>query len=197
MIHHKGTSVFGLTLALYLGTVSSAQALPGQNVQTVMRWVQNHALLSPFERGIGELSGLPFYNSQAKVENGTVVFAMNPTDRTDKIVGEEIIAYQTQSNAGNTIFTRTNSEGLGIVQRIYDQSLTNDFQKSKYVARVEFNYVDLRFFQGKRFGYSTVSFKQPTDGQWFYHFRVISLENLNGLILGEQQCRRQSADGCE
>ncbi|MBW4417910.1 MAG: hypothetical protein KME13_01625 [Myxacorys californica WJT36-NPBG1] len=199
MIHRNVISVIGLTLA-FLGTASSAQALPGQKIQTVLQWAQKHSLLSPFKRDIGELSGLPFYTSEAKVKGGSIVFAMNPTDQTDIVVGEEAIAYRTQSNRANAAFTRTNTEGLNLIRSIYTQPLANvanDFQQSKYVARVEFNHVDLRFFQGKRFGYTTLEFKEPSQGERFYHFKVIPLKDLNSAILSEQQCRKQSADGCE
>lgn len=185
--------VAGLSV-LALNFVSSAQALPGQSVQTVSQWAKQHPLLSPFKRGIGELSGLPFYTSQAKVQTGVINFLMN-SDRADKQSREETIAYGTKTAFDG--FTRTNTKGLDLIRSIYDQAMVNDFQKSRYVARVDFNPYEYQFFRGQRFGYIALRFKQANQGERFFHFKVVPLSDLNGKIAGTQQCRKQSAFGCE
>lgn len=183
------------TVTLALGVSTSAQALPRQRVQTVVQWAKQHPILSPLKRGIGELSGLPFYNSQAKVNLGTFTFAMNP-DRADQIVKNETIALATKTAFPG--FTRTHSAGLNLIGKIYDQKLTTDFQKSAYIAKVSFNDYELKFYRGKTFGYVTTDFKSAAqDGQKYHHFGVVSLGDLSGRITATQQCRQQSAYGCE
>lgn len=170
---------------------TSAYAVPGDSVQTVKNWAKQHSLLSPLGRGIAELSGLPFYTSQATLTNGTVVFSMSP-DRQDKISQTETIAFGTaQPFAG---FTRQN---LDLIRQIYSSAIANDFRASQYIAKVDYRPVENRYFRGKRFGYRTTEFKEANDGRKFYHFTILPLESLNGTIQGDRQCRQQSAFGCE
>lgn len=181
------TTVFALAFSLH----APAQAVPGDSVQTVKNWVKQHSLLSPLSRDIAELSGLPFYTSNAKLSNGTLVFSMSP-DRQDKVSQRETIAFGTpQPFAG---FTRQN---LSLIQQIYSAAIANDFRTSQYVAQVDYNPVENRYFRGKRFAYRTTAFKQATEGRKYYHFTVIPLKDLNGSIQGDRQCRQQSAFGCE
>ena len=185
--------IAGLSV-LALNFSPAAQALPGQSVPTVTQWVKQHPLLAPFKRGIGELSGLPFYNAQATVKTGTVNFAMN-ADRADKQSRQETIAYSTGTAFGG--FTRENKAGLDLIKSIYDNGIVSDFQKSRYVARVDFNPYEHQFYRGQRFGYVVLRFKEATEGKRFFHFTVVPLSDLNGRIVGTQQCRKQSAFGCE
>jgi hypothetical protein len=177
--------------SLALSLTAPARAIPGDSVQTVKTWVTQHSLLSPLKRGVSELSNLPFYTSEAKLPNGTLVFSMSP-DRQDKISQKETIALSaTQPFAG---FTRQN---LAVIQQIYGGTIASDFRAAQYVANVDYNMLENRFFRGKQFAYRTTTFKQPSDGKRFYHFTVLSLKDLNGEISSDRQCRKQSAFGCE
>lgn len=176
---------------LVLGLTHPAHALPGDSVQTVKAWVNQHSTLSPLKRGIAELSGQPFYTSQGKLPNGTIVFSMSP-DRQDQTSQQETIAFGTAKPFAG--FARQN---LGLVQQMFSESIAKDFGRSQYVARVEYTEIEKRFYRGKTFAYSTAEFKRPNEGQKFYHFTVLSLKDLDGAIQGEQQCRRQGAGGCE
>lgn len=176
--------------ALVFSFSNSAHALPGESVQTVRNRIAKQSGMSPLKRGIAELSGLPFYTSEGKLPNGTIVFSMSP-DRQDQRSRQETIALGTaQPFAG---FTRQN---LGIIQQMFGGSISSDFRNSQYVARVNYNTVEKRFYRGKAFAYSTTEFKQPNQGRKFYHFTVLSLKDLNNAIQIERQCRQQSADGC-
>lgn len=181
------TAAFSLAFSLN----SPAQAIPGDSVQTVKNWVKQHSGLSPLMRGVAELSGLPFYTSEAKLPNGTIVFSMSP-DRQDKISQKETIALRTvQPFAG---FTRQN---LNVIQQIYGGSIATDFRASQFVAQVNYNSVENRYYRGKQFAYRTTAFKEANEGQKFYHFTVMPLNDLNAEIQGDRQCRKQSAFGCE
>ncbi|MCU0548831.1 MAG: hypothetical protein MUC48_05740 [Leptolyngbya sp. Prado105] len=181
------TAVFALACNLN----SSASAIPGDSVQTVKNWAKQHSLLSPLNRGIAELSGLPFYTSQAKLPNGTVVFSMSP-DRQDKISQRETIAFATaQAFPG---FTRQN---LDVIRQIFNRRIVSDFRASRYVAKVDYAFVENRYFRGSQFAYQTATFKQAQNGQKFYHFTVIPLKDLEAIIQGDRQCRSRSANGCE
>lgn len=170
---------------------SPARALPGESVQTVKNWVAKHSVLSPLKRGIAELSGAPFYTSRGKLPNGTIVFAMNP-DRQDQRSQQETIALGTSKPFAG--FTRQN---VGLIQQMFSESIAQDFGRSRYVSRVDYTHVEKQFYRGKTFGYVTTTFKQPTsEGQKYYHFSVLPLKDLDGEIRADQQCRKQSANGC-
>jgi hypothetical protein len=196
-MHHQFLNhilcIAGLT-ALTLNLSPAAQALPGQSVQTVTQWASQHLQLSPFKRGIGELSGMPYYSSQATVETGTINFLMNP-DRTDTRSREETIAYGAKPQFAG--FTRTNAQGLNLIQSIYDRGLVVDFQKSRYVARVDFNPHEHQFYRGQKFGYIITRFKEANQGVRHNHFTVVPLNELGGRLSRLQQCRKQNAFGCE
>ena len=180
-------TVFTLALSI----TNSADALPGDSVQAVKTSVNQHSALSPLKRGIAELSGLPFYTSQGKLPDGTIVFSMSP-DRQDQRSQQETIAFGTTKPFAG--FTRQN---LALIQQMFNGSIAQDFERSQYVARVNYTEVEKRFYRGKTFGYTTTTFKRPNQGQQFYHFTVLPLKNLDGAIQADQQCRRQNAGGCE
>lgn len=181
------TAAFTLIFSLS----NSAHALPGDSVQTVKNRVAKQSVFSPLKRGIAELSGLPFYMSQAKLPNGNLVFSMTP-DRQDQRSQRETIAFGTTKPFSG--FTRQN---LGLIQQMFGSSISADFQRSQYVARVDYTGVEKRFYRGKTFAYTTTAFQQPNQGQKFYHFTVLPLKDLDAAIQADQQCRQQSANGCE
>ncbi|MBE9009559.1 hypothetical protein IQ250_05000 [Pseudanabaenaceae cyanobacterium LEGE 13415] len=169
---------------------NSAQALPGESVQTVKNRIANNAAFSPIKRGIGELSGAPFYRSQAKLPDGELSFVMN-ADRQDQRSTVEAIAFgATQPFAG---FTR---ENVSLIYQTFGKATTQEFVRSQYIAKVDFNQVEKRFYRGRTFGYVTSMFKQSQDGRKYYHFMVLPLSDFNAQLQADQQCRRSSADIC-
>jgi hypothetical protein len=187
----------GLGLVLAIGVSAPAIALPGQEMQKVIQRFQNHPLLPSLTRGVSELSGQPYYTTQANTNAGTVVFTASPVSGTKSAVDRETIAYSTRQSAPNLEFLRTNAAGLGLIQSVYDPTIATDFQRSRYVARVDFTEREQRFYRGQRFGYITTQFKNLNQqGDRFVHFTVIPLGQLNSAIAAEQSCRRQSPDGC-
>lgn len=169
---------------------SPARALPGDSVQTVKNLIAQNSVLSPLKRGIAELSGQPFYTSQGKLPNGTIVFSMSP-DSQDQRSQRETIAFSTAKPFAG--FTRQNLE---LIQQMLNRSVSADFGRSQFVARVDYTDVEKRFYQGKTFAYITTTVKQPNAGQKFYHFMVLPLKDLDREIQADQQCRQRSANGC-
>lgn len=169
---------------------NSAHALPGESVQTVKNKIANNSAFSPLKRGIGELSGSPFYNAQAKLANGDLFFSMIP-DRQDRRSIEETIAFgATKPFAG---FTRQN---VGLIQQTFGNATSRDFVRSRYVGRIEFTQIEKRFYRGRSFAYITTEAKQSSDGRKYYHFTVLPLQDLNEAIRAAQQCRKLGADVC-
>lgn len=183
----------GMTIALSFGALAPAHALPGQSVDTVLKWANSHKVLSPLTRGIGELSGQPYYTTQAKTEAGNFVFTMNPDKNQAK---EETIALRT-SKFSQMIFTRTNPTGLTLIQQVYNSPLATDFRNAKYIANVDFLGQQLRFYEGKNYGYITTEFKQPSEGQRFYHFSVVSKSDLKPILASDRACQQRNPAGCE
>lgn len=179
-----------LAFTLVCNFANSAYALPGESVQTVKNKIANHSAFSPLKRGIGELSGSPFYTAQAKLPNGNLVFSMNP-DRQDQRSQRETIALgATKPFAG---FTRQN---VGLIQQTFGNTTSQDFVRSQSVAKVDFNQLEKRFYRGKSFAYITTEFKQPSNGTRYYHFTILPLRDLNAELQADQQCRQRSADIC-
>lgn len=179
-----------LAFTFVCSLANSAHALPGESVQTVRSRIANISMFSPLKRGLGELSGQPFYNAQANLPNGKLFFSMNP-DRQDQRSRDETIALgATKPFAG---FTRQN---VGLIQQIFGSTASQDFVRSRYVARVNFTQLERRFYRGQSFAYITTEFRQSSDGQKYYHFMVLPLQDLNEMINSDQRCRKISADVC-
>lgn len=189
-------SVSGLAaFTVLFNFANPVQALPDQSVQTVVQWAKQHRVLSPLRRGISELGNMPFYTTEGKLKTGNFVFSMSP-DPQDRRVRKETIVSSTPQKPQE--FTRTNVNGLNLIQQTYDQAIVNDFRQSKYIARVRYNNQDVRFYQGRSFGYMTTDFKPLSTGEkYFNHFTILPLSQLNREIFFEQQCSQQSMDGCE
>ncbi len=168
-----------------------AGASPGDSVQAVKTSIAQHSFLSPLKRGIAELSGLPFYTSQGKLPDGTIVFLMSP-DKQDQRSQQETIAFATAKPFAG--FTRQN---LALIQQMFSDAIAEDFERSQYVARVDYTETEKRFYRGKTFAYTTTTFRHSNEGRKFYHFTVLSLKNLAGAIRADQQCRQQNLGGCE
>lgn len=181
--------------ALLLNLATPAQALPDQSVQTVVQWAKQHRVLSPLRRGISELGNQPFYTSGAALKTGNLVFSMSP-DRADRQVRKETIV--SSNGQKSERFTRTNINGLNLINQIYDRAIVNDFRQSKYVAQVRYNHQEVRFYRGQSFGYMTTDFKPISPGEkYFNHFTILSLSQFDREISFQQQCSQQSMDGCE
>lgn len=178
-----------LAFTFVCSLANSAHALPGESIQTVRNKIASQSAFSPLKRGIGELSGSPFYTAQAKLPNGDLFFLMNP-DRQDQRSIEETIAFgATKPFAG---FTRQN---VALIQQTFGSATSQDFVRSQYVARVNFAEYEKRFYRGKTFAFVTTEFKQPHQGRKHYHFAILPLEELNRYIEADQRCR-QSEDLC-
>lgn len=186
--------IFSLTLLLGIG--QPALALPGQTPQTLMRWSEQHTFLNKLKQGTSELSGLPYYTTEAKKPNSGVRFTASPVSATNPRIEEETIVFRTTQSPSTFAFTRNNRQGLDLIQKVYGAAITRDFGTAKYVARVEYPDLTLQFYRGGSFGYITTQFK-PMAGQQerFYHFSVIALNQLGDRVTTEQRCQKQNPQG--
>ncbi|GAP93881.1 hypothetical protein NIES2104_03900 [Leptolyngbya sp. NIES-2104] len=127
---------------------------------------------------------MPFYNAQAKLPNGELVFSMNPDRQGQRSIEETIAFGATKPFAG---FTRQN---VRLIQQTFGSATSEDFVRSQYVARVNFAEYEKRFYRGTTFAFVTTEFKQPHQGRKYYHFTILPLKDLNEAIQADQRCRQ-------
>jgi hypothetical protein len=96
-------------------TVAPANALPGQNINTVLKWAKTRPQLSALK-----------YNSEAhgyEGRNGNLYFYVNATSQNGAVTKEGI----TVSDDPSIKFTTNNAKGMKLLQNIYNSEIANDF----------------------------------------------------------------------
>lgn len=160
-------SVFAIAL-----TVAPANALPGQNINTVLNWAKTRPQLSALK-----------YNSEAngyEGRNGNLYFYVNTTSQNGTVTKEGI----TVSKDPSIKFTTNNAKGMKLLQNIYNSEIANDFRNSRSVAKVGRN----TFHSGQKFAYITADVQGGTNLQ------IISLNNLQGEIKNAKYCQTHQCD---
>ncbi|MBW4667138.1 MAG: hypothetical protein KME60_06740 [Cyanomargarita calcarea GSE-NOS-MK-12-04C] len=167
-LHLAGLSVIAVILA-----TTPVQALPGQNVNSVIKWAKTKPQLpalkynSEFNNGYdGTKNNLYFYVSVPS-ENG--------------VVKKEGI---TVSGDTSIKFAVNNAKGVKLIQDIYGSRVSNDFRSAKFISKVGRD----SFYQGKNYGYITAQVQNGTNIQ------IISLNNLQDEIKNAKFCQTNQCD---
>jgi hypothetical protein len=168
---------FFLNLALSGSAIlctTSAQALPGQNIETVRQEAKNSPVLPVlvYNRQVAAYTGI------RTIKDGLLALfvKVNPENRIS--TREQII---TQVSEPGLAFTRDNVRGLEMIQRIYNPQVANDFRNSKYVAQVG----KTDFYQGNMFVYITE--RNPLEG--VRRLSLVPTSDLGAAIKREQLCQ--------
>lgn len=158
-------------LAIVL-TITPVNALPGQNINTVIKWAKTKSQLPTLR-----------YNSEAHGYDGTkgnLYFYVDVTSQNGIVTKEGI----TVSGDSSVKFTTKNSPALKLLKNIYNSNIANDFQKSRYVTKVGRD----QFYRGQNFAYITA---QVQDGS---AFQIIELSKLQGVINNAKYCQTHQCD---
>ncbi len=152
--------------------VAPANALPGQNINTVLNWAKTRPQLSALK-----------YNSEAhgyEGRNGNLYFYVNATSQNGTVTKEGI----TVSDDPSIKFTINNAKGVKLLQNIYNSEIANDFRNSRSVAKVGRD----NFHRGQKFAYITAAVQGGTNLQ------IISLNNLQSEINNAKFCQTHQCD---
>ena len=152
--------------------VTPANALPNQNISTVVKWAKTRALLPTLR-----------YNSEAHGYEGTkgkLYFYADVTKENGIVTKEGI----TVSGDSNLKFTTKNAKAVKLLQNIYNFNIANDFQKSRYVNKVGRD----QFYSGQKFAYITAQVQGGSA------FQIIPLNKLQEFIDNAKYCQTNQCD---
>jgi hypothetical protein len=163
-----------VTATLLIGISNSANALPSQEINSVIQWSNKHAFL-PKLTSVKKLEdGYPDYSSNLNFQGGFLSFDVYKNK--NNIVTSETIDYRTyQGGDKNLRFAKNNQNGLRLVEKVYGSSVTQDFKNSKYVTQLASDGY-LRFYRGQKFAYQVWSTKSA------HQFTVIPVSKLQEKI---------------
>ncbi|WP_138504239.1 hypothetical protein [Nostoc sp. PA-18-2419] len=152
--------------------VTPANALPGENISTVVKWAKTRPQLPTLR-----------YNSEAHGYGGTkgkLYFYADVTSENGTVTKEGI----TVSGSDRLKFTTKNANALKLLQNIYNSQIANDFQKSRYTTKIG---RDL-FYRGQKFAYITAEVQGGSS------FEIIPLRNLQEFINNAKYCQTNQCD---
>ncbi len=152
--------------------ITPANALPEQNISTVVKWAKTRPLLPTLR-----------YNSEAHGYEGTkgnLYFYADVTSQNG-IVNKEGI---TVSGDKRLKFTTKNANAVKLLQNIYNSNIANDFQKSKYITKVGRD----QFYRGQKFAYIAAEVQGGSSLQ------IIPLNKLQEFIDNAKFCQTNQCD---
>ncbi|MDZ8054906.1 MAG: hypothetical protein RMX68_016380 [Aulosira sp. ZfuVER01] len=158
-----------LTVTLSL---TPANALPGQNITTVVNWAKTRETLPAIK-----------YNSEAHGYEGTkgkLYFYADVTSQNGTVTKEGI----TVSGDSSLKFTKKNAKALKLVQDIYNSQIAKDFKKSRYVTKIDRD----QFYSGEIYGYIAAEVQDGTN------LRIVTLKNLQAEIKNARYCQTHQCD---
>jgi hypothetical protein len=152
--------------------VTPANALPEQNINTVVKWAKTRSQLPTLR-----------YNSEAHGYDGTkgnLYFYADVTSQNGTVTKEGI----TVSGDSSIKFTTKNAKAVKLLQNIYNSNVANDFQKSRYVTKVGRD----QYYRGQKFAYITAAVQDGTS------FQIIPLNKLQEFIDNAKFCQTNQCD---
>jgi hypothetical protein len=166
-LFHATLSAIAVILA-----ITPANALPEQNINTVVKWAKTRPLLPTLR-----------YNSEAHGYDGTkgkLYFYADVTAENGTVTKEGI----TVSGDSSLKFTTKNAKAVELLQNIYNSNIANDFQKSRYVTKVGRD----QFYRGQKFAYIAAEVKGGSALQ------IIPLRNVQKFIDNAKFCQTNQCD---
>jgi hypothetical protein len=160
------------SLAVVLATFP-ANALPGQNISAVVKWVKTRPQLPQVLKYNSEVSG---YDGR----KGNLYFYVNVTSEKGSVTKEGI----TVSDDPSIKFAKNNAKGVKLLQDIYKAGISDDFRNARSLAKVGRD----SFFRGQKFGYITAEVKDGTN------FQMIALGSLQKAIDDAKYCQTHQCD---
>ncbi|MEH1904719.1 MAG: hypothetical protein V7L04_25770 [Nostoc sp.] len=171
---YKFNYLFNVTLCAIavILTVTPANALPDQNISTVVKWAKTRPQLPTLR-----------YNSEAHGYEGTkgkLYFYADVTSQNGTVTKEGI----TVSGDSSLKFATKNANAVKLLQNIYNSNIANDFQKSRYITKVGRD----QFYRGQKFAYIAAEVQGGSS------FQIIPLNKLQGFIDNAKYCQTNQCD---
>ncbi|MBN3908045.1 MAG: hypothetical protein HWQ35_16260 [Nostoc sp. NMS1] len=174
---HKSSKfnyLFNVTLSAIavILAVTPANALPEQNISSVVKWAKTRPQLPTLR-----------YNSEAhgyEGRKGNLYFYADVTQENGTVIKEGI----TVSGDSSIKFTTKNTKAVKLLQNIYNSNIANDFQKSRYVTKVGRD----QFYSGQKFAYITAAVQGGSSLQ------IIPLNKLQEFIDSAKYCQTNQCD---
>ncbi|MBD0266506.1 MAG: hypothetical protein ICV85_14085 [Tolypothrix sp. T3-bin4] len=152
--------------------VTPANALPEQNINTVVKWAKTRSQLPTLR-----------YNSEAHGYEGTkgkLYFYADVTEENGTVTKEGI----TVSGDSSIKFTTKNAKAVKLLQNIYNYNIANDYQKSRYISKVGRD----QYYRGQKFAYIIAEVQGGSS------FQIIPLRNLQEFINNAKYCQTNQCD---
>ncbi|MEH2418673.1 hypothetical protein [Nostoc sp.] len=152
--------------------VTPANALPEQNINTVVKWAKTRPQLPTLR-----------YNSEAHGYEGTkgkLYFYADVTSQNGTVAKEGI----TVSGDSSLKFTIKNAKAVKLLQNIYNLNIANDFQKSRYITKIGRD----QFYRGQKFAYIAAEVQGGSSLQ------IIPLHKLQEFINNAKYCQTNQCD---
>ncbi|MEH2372225.1 hypothetical protein [Nostoc sp.] len=170
----KFNYLFNVTLSAIavILAVTPANALPEQNINSVVKWAKTRPQLPTLR-----------YNSEAHGYEGTkgnLYFYADVTSQNGTVTKEGI----TVSGDSSLKFTTKNAKAVKLLQNIYNSNIANDFQKSRYVTKIGRD----QFYRGQKFAYIAAEVKGGSS------FQIIPLNKLQEFINNAKYCQTNQCD---
>jgi hypothetical protein len=152
--------------------VTPANAIPGQNANSFVKWVKSNPQLPAVK-----------YNSESQGYDGrksNLYFYAGVTSRQGTITREGV----TISGDSSIKFSRQNAKAIKTIQGIYGSKIANDFKDSQYITKVGRD----SFLRGKLYGYSVAQVQNGTN------LEIFLLKNLQKKIDNAKFCQKNQCD---
>lgn len=129
---HKTIIIF-----LFLTTISIFQnlqisnALPGQDINSVVKSSEKHSYINKYKKEVEECTGDTVYLSKTKDTIYNITIRIN---NSNKSYSEEILSI---NNNKLPSFDNSSKIAIELIKKIYGATVSDDFQKSKLVQSVK------------------------------------------------------------
>ncbi|MBD2437024.1 hypothetical protein [Nostoc sp. FACHB-110] len=159
------------SLAVVLG-ITPANALPGQNINAVIKWSKTKPQLPSLT-----------YSSEAHGYSGTkgnLYFYVDVPSENGIVTKEGI----TVSGDSSIKFTTKNSKSVKLIQTIYNNNIANDFSQSRRITKVGRDH----YYRGKKYAYILAEVEGGSA------FQIIKLQQLQTEIDSAKYCQTHQCD---
>jgi uncharacterized alpha/beta hydrolase family protein len=161
-----------LSALAVMSAITPANALPGQNINTVIKWAKTRAKLPTLT-----------YSSEAHGYSGTkgnLYFYVDVPSEKGTVTKEGI----TVSGDSSLKFTTKNAKAVKLIQNIYNTNIANDFSQSRRITKIERDH----YYKGKKYAYILAEVQGGSA------FQIISLQQLQEEIDNAKYCQTHQCD---
>ncbi|MBD2494020.1 hypothetical protein [Nostoc sp. FACHB-280] len=156
----------------FMVAMAPANALPGQNINTVIKWAKTKTQLprltySSEAHGYSGNKGNLYFYVDVPAENGIV------TKEGITISGDSSIK-----------FTSKNAKAVRLIQSIYNANIANDFSQSRRVNKVGRDH----YYRGQKYAYILAEVQGGSA------FQIIKLNQLQAEIDSAKYCQTHQCD---